>query len=112
MGFKKEDRSFGAAAFFVLLLVGMVGFLTFIPVPEENDKLIVAIIGVIVGGAAPSMQTLFGKQDDENDRLKERLSKLETEYAVLEAKYDQVMEMLVKRHVVNGEGLEIPEKKS
>lgn len=97
-----------AAFIFLLLLVGMIGFLTFIPVPEDSKQVILIIIGGLMTTAATSLPRMFGEVDGEKEELKARVRKLETEYAVLKENYDRVMQMLVERHVVDGAGIKIP----
>lgn len=97
---------------FVLILVLLMLYLTFIPVPETNKDLIVAILGVLMGGAASAMPKLFGdKADEDVARLVAKVDKLEASNVLLhkenELLRDQLTElrvMLVKRHVVDGEG--------
>lgn len=94
-----------AALLFLLLLIGMIAFLTYIPVPEESKQVILIIIGGLMSSAATALPKLFGSEDKEKDELKNRVRKLETEYAVLKEQYDNVVRLLVDRHVVEGKGL-------
>ena len=108
----KDTRQFIAAGVFVLILVLLMLYLTFIPVPEPNKDLIVAILGVLMGGAAAAMPKLFGdKADEDVARLVAKVDKLEASNALLHKEnellrdqLDQLRIMLVKRHVVDGEG--------
>ena len=109
----KDIRTYIASAIFVVLLILLLGYLTFIPVPDANKDLIVAIIGVLVGGASSAMSNLFGVRDEEKEKLIERIAQLEKSYAVLtaeyeilEGKYDEMRDMLVDRHIVKREGIE------
>lgn len=108
----KDIRTYVASAVFVILLILLLGYLTFIPVPDANKDLIVAIIGVLVGGASSAMTNLFGNRDDEKEKLLHRIAQLEAsygilqaEYATLEHKYDEMRDMLVNRHIVKREGI-------
>ena len=94
-----------AAFLFLILLIGMIGFLTYVPVPEESKQVILIIIGGLMTSAATALPRLFGSADTEKEEMKKRLRKLETEYEVLKQSYDEVIRMLVTRHVVKGEGL-------
>ena len=109
----KDIRTYVASAVFVILLILLLGYLTFIPVPDANKDLIVAIIGVLVGGASSAMTNLFGKGDEEKEKLLNRVRKLENEYTILQTEYgtlkneyDKIMGMLVTRHVVEKEGIQ------
>lgn len=88
----------------VLLLL----YLTFIPVPEENKDLIVTILGVILGAAATASPNLFGDNNEEELKLlRKKILKLETANKVLNAKHDALQTMLIERHVVKGEGIDL-----
>lgn len=101
-------RQFAAASVFVILLILLLAYLTFIPVPEQNKDLIVTIMGVLVGGGAAAMPKLFGdKQDIETEKLKSKLTKLEVEYFTLKKEHDSLIKMLVERHVVDGKGFHL-----
>lgn len=100
-----------AAFLFLLLLIGMIAFLTYVPVPEESRQVILIIIGGLMASAATALPRLFGSEDPEKADLKERLTKLERSYKDIKASYktlkdnyDSLLTMLVKRHVVDGEG--------
>lgn len=98
---------FVASAVFVILLVAILGYLTFIPVPNANKDLIVTILGVLLGGAAAAMPNLFGNSDAEKEKLLVRVRSLEAAYEVLKAEYgtlkneyDRLTDMLINRHLV------------
>lgn len=100
-----------AAFIFLTLLVGMVAFLTFVPLPAESEKVILMIIGGLMASAATALPKLFGVEDAEKEKLKDRVRKLEESNAVLSAQYTtlheehrRMMNMLVERHVVTGAG--------
>lgn len=113
-----------ASFFMLLLLTGMVGYLTFIPVPADNKELIVTILGVLLGGGAAAMPNLFGDKEGETSKLKEQIARLEAQMAeqrrvhdvqiaslqtaldTTKAQYDQIVSMLIDRHVVRAEGID------
>ena len=104
----KDTRQFMAAGVFVFLLVLLLCYLTFIPVPEANKDLIVTIMGVLVGGGAAAMPKLFGDTSDkETEQLKHRLIKMEVQHDVLKGEYDRLTEMLIKRHVIDKHGIDM-----
>lgn len=107
-----EIRKFVASGIFVVLLILMLLYLTFITVPADNKDLITTILGVLVGGAAAAMPNLFGSEDAEKEKLTDRIRSLERSYEVLKAEhvtlkneYDRLTAMLINRHLVpeNGE---------
>lgn len=120
----RDVRIYIASSIFVFLLILLMLYLTYIPVPGDNKDLIVTIIGVLVGGAASAMNNLFGSKDEEKEALKRKFIELEkdsgqritalekkliavqAEYEELDARYRSLVDMLVKRHVVDAEGIE------
>lgn len=99
----------------LIVLLGLVGYLTFIPVPMENKDLIITVLGVILGGGAAAMPNLFGNSDQETEKLKQRIRNLEEQLEVVTAqyrdvsmRYDTVLAMLVNRHFVPDEALTKP----
>lgn len=93
-----------AAFLFLLLLIGMIAFLTYVPVPEDSRQVILIIIGGLMTSAATALPRLFGAEDGEKERMRARLQKLEVEFATLKLAYDELTRMLVNRHVVDGDG--------
>lgn len=102
----KEAMKFIASSVFVIFLLGMLVFLTYVNIPDGNRDLIVAIVSTFMGGAAVAMGRLFGDSDTENERLKAKVENLEAKYDVLKGEYDKIVEMLVERHLVKKEGIE------
>lgn len=88
-----------AAFSFLLLLVGMVLFLVYVPLPAQSEKVVLMIIGGLMTSATGALPRLFGADD-----TKDRLKRLEIEYTVLKERYDDITKMLVERHVVKGIG--------
>lgn len=102
-----------AAFIFLLLLIGLIAFLTFVPVPEESRQVILIIIGGLMTTAATSLPKMFGENDPEKEKLKAAVAKqglkiaeLSAAYEAMKANYDRLTEMLIQRHVVNGDGFE------
>jgi hypothetical protein len=103
----KDVRQYIASGVFVALIVALMLFLTFIEIPTSNKDLIVSIISMFVGGLGVAMGKLFGDNDAEIDQLKEEMSELRVQYDTVKGQYDSIVRMLVERHVVNAEGIEI-----
>lgn len=106
-----ENRKFYMSTFMLLVLVAMVCYLTFIPVPTDNKDMVIAVLGVILGAGSSALSNLFGDKDAEKEELLKRIAKIENQYALLATKYDtlkgnydQLTAMLVERHVVEGQG--------
>ena len=111
---KSEIRKFWASMLMLAIVVSLIGFLTFIPVPSDNKEVILTVLGVLLGGASAAMPNLFGDEDSENEALRERVRTLESQLAVLRAEslttktqYDQIVAMLVSRHLEPGKGASV-----
>lgn len=104
---QRQKFMYIASFLMLLILVGLVGYLTFIPVPLENKDIIITVLGVLLGGGAAAMPNLFGDRDAETEKLRGRIRNLEDQLEVVVAKYkdvsdryDTVISMLVNRHFV------------
>ena len=103
----KDARQYVASGIFVALVVSLMLFLTFIEIPTSNKDLIVSIISMFVGGLGVAMGKLFGDNDAEMDRMREELDTLKVEYGVVKDQYDKIVSMLITRHVIDAQGIEI-----
>ena len=100
----KDKRQYVAGAVFVLLILTIFIFLTYVEVPENNKVMFTAIFSVIAGRLSVAADTLFGQGQEELNALRRRIEALEKENAVLIAneeltkqKYDSLMELIVNR---------------
>lgn len=103
----REDRAMAAAAKehkkqvlaigFVVLVLALMMFLTFVTIPSGNKDIIVSIISMIVGGLGLALARLFGERDDEVDELRKELEDLRVRYEVLKSSYDDIVGQLVRR---------------
>ena len=105
----KDARQYVAAGIFVALVVSLMLFLTIIEIPTTNKDLIVSIISMFVGGLGVAMGKLFGDNDVEMEKMREELDTLKVEYAVVKEQYDKIVGMLITRHVIDAQGIEIHE---
>ena len=103
----KDVRQYIASGVFVALVVALMLFLTFIEIPTSNKDLIVSIISMFVGGLGVAMGKLFGDNDVEMEKMREELDALKIEYGVVKEQYDKIVGMLIARHVVDAQGIEI-----
>ena len=103
----KDKRQYIASGIFIMLIVLLMLFLTFIEIPTSNKDLIVSIISMFVGGLGVAMGKLFGDNDVEMEKMREELDTLKVEYGVVKDQYDKIVGMLITRHVVDAQGIEI-----
>ena len=62
---------------------------------------------MFVGGLGVAMGKLFGDNDVEMEKMREELDTLKVEYAVVKDQYDKIVSMLITRHVIDAQGIEI-----
>jgi len=102
-----------AALLFLILMLGLVAFLTYVSVPESSEKVILIIIGGLMTESAKGVGKLVGGgEDPEKLEQRSRIRKLENEYAELSAKYDtlytmynKLTETLLRHHVIHDEAV-------
>ncbi len=111
-----------AAFAFLLLLVGLVAFLTFVPMPLASEKVILMVLGSLMTVAVGALPKMFGsdgarekEMQQEITGLREAMAQQKTEHALemteLRAKfettqraYESIVDMLIKRHLQPGKG--------
>jgi len=102
-----------AALLFLVLMLGLVAFLTYVSVPENSEKVILIIIGGLMTESAKGVGKLVGGgEDPEKLEQRHRIRKLENEYAELSAKYEtlhtmynKLTETLLQHHVIHDEAV-------
>jgi septal ring factor EnvC (AmiA/AmiB activator) len=104
---KTEARKFWASMLMLVIVCGLLCYLTFVPVPEENRDTVLTILGVLLGGASSAMPNLFGSKDGETEKLKLEVaelraenSKLQAMFNTLKAEHDRITSELVERFAV------------
>jgi Skp family chaperone for outer membrane proteins len=107
-----EKRRFTASAAMLAIICALLAYLTFIPVPSANRDLIVSVLSILLGAGAAAIPNLFGNDDKEKERMREEVASMQAELQALKAahdtlkvQYDRLVDMLVKRHVVEGIGI-------
>jgi hypothetical protein len=92
-----------AAFVFLLLLVGMVAFLTFVPLPPASEKAVLMIIGGLMALCTQALPKLFGNGKEES--LQREIDNLKIKHEELQAAYDKLVTLLVERHVIEQQGI-------
>ena len=72
----KARRSWMSALIFLLMILGLVLFLTFVEIPDKNKDVIVSIIGMVVGGISTAISIFVGRDPDDIKELKEKILSL------------------------------------
>jgi hypothetical protein len=92
-----------AAFVFLLLLVGMVAFLTFVPLPPASEKAVLMIIGGLMALCTQALPKLFGNGKEES--LQIEIDNLKIKHEELQSAYDKLVTLLVERHVIEQQGI-------
>jgi ABC-type Na+ efflux pump permease subunit len=98
----------------LIALFGLLAYLTYIPVPAANRELIVTLFAVLLGAGASAVPNLFGEDKTETTQLRKEVDELKSQLEVMAGKYaenktayDKIVEMLIVRHVVTGQGIDL-----
>lgn len=101
---RAENRKFWASLLMLLIVCCLIGYLTFITVPEGNKDIIITVLGVLLGGASSAMPNLFGSKDGETGLLKDQIRDLQADneklaamFQTLKAEHDRITAMLVDK---------------
>jgi hypothetical protein len=71
---EKAKRGWWASVIFMLLIVALVIFLSFIKIVEENRDILIGIIGMLTGSISSMLAIASGRDPNEMDDLKAKLS--------------------------------------
>ena len=70
----KAKRGWYFSVFFMLLVVGLILFLTYVEIVEKNRDVLVGILGMITGSISSMMAIASGRDPSEVEDLKDKLS--------------------------------------
>ena len=82
----KAKRGWWFSVFFLILIVGLILFLSYIKIEEKNRDVLVGILGVITGSISSMMAIASGRDPSEVEELREQLSKSDADRAALIAR--------------------------
>ena len=71
---EKAKKGWAFSVFFLLVVMGMILFLAYVPLQADNRDIIVGIIGTITGSIGAMISIAAGRDPAEIDELKEKLS--------------------------------------
>ena len=71
---EKAKRGWWAAVVFMLLIVALIIFLTYVKIQEENRDILIGIIGMLTGSISSMLSIAAGKDPAEIEELKDKLS--------------------------------------
>lgn len=71
---EKAKRGWWASVAFMLLIVALVIFLSYVKIVEENRDILIGIIGMLTGSISSMLAIASGRDPSEMDELKGKLS--------------------------------------
>ena len=79
----KAKRGWWFSVLFLLVIVGLVGFLSMHKIQKDNKDILVGILGVLTGSISSMMAIASGRDPAEVDELKDKLSAANADRAAL-----------------------------
>jgi len=98
---EKAKRGWWAAVVFMLLIVALIIFLTYVKIVDENRDILIGIIGMLTGSISSMLAIASGRDPSEVDDLKEKLSTANSDRAALIARLrDNQIQLQLKNEQV------------
>lgn len=79
----KARRGWWFSVVFLLIVVGLILFLTYVKIVDENRDVLIGILGVLTGSISSMMAIASGRDPAEVDDLKDKLSAANSDRAAL-----------------------------
>jgi hypothetical protein len=95
-GVAKDIRHYSGALVVFFLIVGILGYLTKYSIPDENAQIINTLIGMIAASLTMIISTITGRNPDDVEAYKKKISNLETKIDLLVSQKDSLEAMVIK----------------
>ena len=79
----KSKRGWWFSVVFMIIVVGLILFLTYVKIVDENRDVLVGILGMITGSISSMMAIASGRDPSEVEELKDKLSASNSDRAAL-----------------------------
>ena len=79
----KAKRSWVASLIFLIMIIGLIFFFTYMHIPDKNKDVIVGIVGMIIGSISSMISIFSGRDPDDIKELKEEIIKLNDDRSTL-----------------------------
>ena len=79
----KGKRSWVASLIFLIMVIGLIFFFTYMHIPDKNKDVIVGIVGMIIGSISSMISIFSGRDPDDIKELKEEIIKLNDDRSTL-----------------------------
>lgn len=83
---EKAKRGWWASVVFMLLIVVLIVFLSYVKIVEENRDILIGIIGMLTGSISSMLAIASGRDPSELEELKDKLSSANADRAALIAR--------------------------
>tara|TARA_B100001059_G_scaffold201287_1_gene208555 strand:+ start:960 stop:1436 length:477 start_codon:yes stop_codon:yes gene_type:complete len=83
---EKAKRGWWFSVFFMLLVVSLIIFLSFVKIVDENRDVLVGLIGMITGAVSSMLAIASGRDPSEVEELKDKLSSANADRSALIAR--------------------------
>ena len=83
---EKAKRGWWFSDFFMLLVVALIIFLSFVKIVDENRDVLVGLIGMITGAVSSMLAIASGRDPSEVEELKDKLSSANADRSALIAR--------------------------
>ena len=83
---EKAKRGWWFSVFFMMLVVCLIIFLSFVKIQEDNRDVLVGLIGMITGAVSSMLAIASGRDPSEVEELKDKLSSANADRAALIAR--------------------------
>lgn len=83
---EKARRGWWASVVFMLLIVTLIVFLSYVKIVEENRDILIGIIGMLTGSISSMLSIASGRDPSELEELKDKLSAANADRAALIAR--------------------------
>ena len=98
---EKAKRGWWASVVFMFLIVGLIIFLTYVKIQEDNRDVLIGIIGMITGSISSMLAIAAGKDPAEVEELKDKLAAANGDRAALIARLrDSQIQMQLLREQI------------
>jgi len=87
---------FSGALLVFFLIVGILVYLTEYTIPEENSSIVNTLIGMIAASVAMIISTITGRNPDELESAKKKISSLEMKVDMLVSQKDSLENLVIE----------------
>ena len=99
---EKAKRGWWASVVFMLLIVALIIFLTYVKIQEEKRDILIGIIGMLTGSISSMLSIAAGKDPAEIEELKDKLSAANADRSALIARLrDAQIQIQLKTEQLN-----------